>query len=290
MEITIATLALASAVLHPIWNALAKGDEHPQWVFFSLLILTSLCAASHALLVGVDLASIVLVWPMALISAGGLLLYGVGLVLTLRRGDLSVYYPVIRSSPLFIVCVGFFVLGERYSGTLLLGIALVLVGAFYLQYRRGARLLEDPLTLSLAALAMIGTGIYSIADARGVQWVEPMVMFFWSTFLGLPLFAVFLWLLHRRRGEHATKVLLGSWKGQPWRHLAAGLIAYVSYLLILTAYQLGGNVAAVTSVRQASIPISVLLGGLYLLEANMVLRLFWSLVLAGGIVVIIMAR
>ncbi len=120
-QITVAALVLASAVLHPIWNALAKGDDHPEWVFFSLLILTSLRADIHGLLVGADLASIVLVWPLALLSACGLWLYGTMLVLTLRRGDLSIYYPIIRSSPLFIVCVGFFVFGERYSATLQAG-------------------------------------------------------------------------------------------------------------------------------------------------------------------------
>ena len=290
MELTIVALVLVSATLHPIWNALAKGDEHPEWVFFSLLVLTSLLAAVHALLIGVDLLSITLVWPMAALSAGGVLLYGVMLVLTLRRGDLSIYYPIIRSSPLFIVCVGFFVLGERYSVTLLLGIASVLVGAFYLQYRRGAHLLEHSLTLSFAVLAMVGTGIYSIADARGVQRVEPMVMFFWSTLLALPFFTAFLSRLYRGRGEDPGRMLLGSWKARPWHHLAAGLLAYVSYFLILTAYQLGGNVAAVTSLRQASIPISVLLGGLYLREKGMPARLFWSLVLAGGIVAIITAH
>jgi drug/metabolite transporter (DMT)-like permease len=290
MELTIAALVLVSATLHPIWNALAKGDEHPEWVFFSLLVLTSLCAAAHGLLVGIDLMSITRVWPMALLSAGGVLLYGVTLVLTLRRGDLSIYYPIIRSSPLFIVCVGFFVLGERYSGILLLGIASVLVGAFYLQYRRGAHLLEDSLTLGFAVLAMVGTGIYSIADALGVQRVEPMVMFFWSTFLALPFFTGFLWRLYRGRGEDPGQMLLGSWKARPWHHLAAGLLSYVSYFLILTAYQLGGNVAAVTSLRQASIPISVLLGGLYLREKGIPARLFWSLVLAGGIVTIITAH
>ena len=83
---------------------------------------------------------------------------------------------------------------------------------------------------------------------------------------------------------------MASWRQRPGCHLAAGVIAYASYLMILTAYQLGGNVAAVTSVRQASIPISVLLGGLYLREASMGLRLLWSLVLAGGILIIITAR
>lgn len=289
MELGIAVLVLVSAAIHPFWNALVKRDEHPDRAFLALLVLTALLAGTHGLIAGADLMSIVRAWPFPLISAGGLFLYSVTLVLTLRRGDLSIYYPIIRSSPLFIVFVGFFLLSERYSGVLLLGIALVLVGAFLLQYRRGARLLADPLTLGLAVLAMSGTGIYSIADWHGVQIVEPMVMLFWSTLSCLPFFAAFFWWLHG--GRHgAAKRFPGNWKATPWRYLGAGALAYVSYFLLLTAYQLGGNVAAVTSVRQASIPISVFLGGLYLKEADMATRLLWSLVLAAGIVVIVLSR
>ncbi|MCH7958387.1 MAG: hypothetical protein IIB63_12630 [Proteobacteria bacterium] len=47
--------------------------------------------------------------------------------------------------------------------------------------------------------------------------------------------------------------------------------------------------AAVTSVRQASIPISVLIGGLWFKEPDMTRRLFASLILAAGIVVIVVA-
>ncbi len=289
MEFGIAALVLVSAAIHPFWNALVKGDEHPERVVLALFVLTTLFAGAHGLIAGVDLLSITRAWPLPLISAGGIVLYGVTLVLTYRRGDLSIYYPIIRSSPLFIVLAGYFLLGERYAMVLLLGIALVLVGAFLLQYRRGARLLADPLTLGLAVLAMSGTGIYSIADWRGVQHVEPMVMFFWSTLLCLPFFVAFLWLLEGR-SHGAARRFLGAWKTAPWRYLGAGALAYVSYFLLLTAYQLGGNVAAVTSVRQASIPISVFLGGLYLKEADMAARLLWSLVLAAGIVVIIWSR
>jgi hypothetical protein len=43
-------------------------------------------------------------------------------------------------------------------------------------------------------------------------------------------------------------------------------------------------------VRQASIPISVLLGGLLLAETGIPARFAWSLLLAAGIVVIILSR
>ena len=50
---------------------------------------------------------------------------------------------------------------------------------------------------------------------------------------------------------------------------------------------LGANVAAVASVRQISIPLSVVLGGLILKEARMSKRLGWSIMLAAGVVLII---
>ncbi len=55
MELTVAALVLVSAALHPIWNAIAKDDDHPEWIFFSLLCLTTTIAGSHALLAGEDL-------------------------------------------------------------------------------------------------------------------------------------------------------------------------------------------------------------------------------------------
>jgi drug/metabolite transporter (DMT)-like permease len=290
LELTVAALVLVSAALHPIWNAIAKGDDHPEWIFFSLLCLTTTFAGSHALLIGEDVTSIARAWPFPLISSGGLLLYGITLVLTLRRGDLSIYYPIVRASPLFIVLVGFFLLGERYGAALLGGIALVLVGAFFLQYRRGARLFAEPLTLTLAVLAMVGTGIYSIADWHGVQRVAPMLMFFWATLITVPFYAGFLWFLHRDRDDRAWQRFLIGWQTRPLRHLAVGVLAYASYFMLLSAYHMGGNVAAVTSVRQASIPISVLIGGIFLKEAGMAARIAWSLVLSVGIVVIIVAR
>ena len=69
-----------------------------------------------------------------------------------------------------------------------------------------------------------------------------------------------------------------------------GASAYVSYFLMLKAFKMGGEVAALSSIRQASIPISVLIGGFLLKETNVLKRLNWSLVLALGIVLIIVSE
>ena len=73
-------------------------------------------------------------------------------------------------------------------------------------------------------------------------------------------------------------------------YVKIGVICYISYLLILFAYQGGGEVAAVNAVRQASIPFSVLLGGMWLKEADMGQRILASLLLAAGIIVIVLVR
>ena len=74
---------------------------------------------------------------------------------------------------------------------------------------------------------------------------------------------------------------------RPVRHLSAGGLAYASYMLILAAYSYGGDVATVTTVRQLSIPISVVLGAMMLKEMLLGRRFTASLLLVVGIVLVI---
>ena len=232
-------------------------------------------------LAGYNLMAVGRVWPWMAMSWAGLILYLTSLATTLRRGDLSAYYPIARSSPLFIVVVGFLFLGESYSAALLAGIALVLVGAFALQFRRGTRLLDDPLTLTFAVLAMAGTGMYTIGDSRIMRVVEPPVLLVWIQFLCVPPYVLVFRLAGRTVAE------LFAWTRKPLLYMGLSVVSYASYFLILWAFSQGGDAAAVASVRQASIPFSVLIGGLWLKERDMGLRLAASLVLAAGIVVIV---
>jgi len=72
----------------------------------------------------------------------------------------------------------------------------------------------------------------------------------------------------------------------PWRILFAGLSSYLSYLLILRVFQLGAEAAAVSAVRQVSIPVSVILAALVLKEPRGLRRLGWAVLIAIGIAMI----
>ena len=283
MDLMIVALVLVSAILHPLWNALIKRQERADGAYIGLVVLLLIVSFTHAKVQGYELLGAVKVWPLIAISVMAQILYGVSLVITLRRGDLSSYYPIVRSSPLFIVIVGVLFLGHSYSWELLAGIACVLIGAFALQYRRGSHILDDPKTMMFALLAMTGTGIYSLVDARIMQAVEPPVLFFWVEFFSFPIYLI----IYRFFGLPRTRwVDLFQWVKKPVLFIGLGGICYMSYFLILTAYAMGGDVAAVTSLRQASIPISVVLGGLMFREGSVLRRFTASCLLALGIVVV----
>ncbi len=283
MELIVAGMVLLSAAIHPIWNLFLKQEPDTQLGYLGLTIVLAACGLVHALIAGSDLWSVGAVLPLIFVSWCGQILYGTSLTATLNRGDLSAYYPIIRASPVFIVIVGVALLGTSYSWYVLLGITMAVAGGFVLLYRRGTHFLEDPKTLTFALLAMSGTGIYSLADADLMKTLEPEVQLFWIELLLIPVYL----MLYLRRRTHTRYDDPRPPSARAVMLIVPGIMAYGSYYLILMAYQMGAEVAAVTSLRQASIPISVMLGGLFLREGAILRRLLAALLLAAGIVVIV---
>ncbi|WP_172670766.1 DMT family transporter [Labrenzia sp. DG1229] len=279
---SIVFLVLASATLHPIWNLLVKKNSDPQLGFLMLMAVAAACSLIHGLIAGVDFSTVFTVLPVVALSVCGQLIYGTCLTATLTRGDLSTYYPIIRASPVFVVAASILLFGKSYSLLTLFGISLVVAGSFLLLYRRGSHYLDDPVTLLYALLALCGTGIYSLADAHVMQHIAPQVLAFTVDSAVLPVFLI-LWLRKRSITRLQSDV---TFSFSPIYVLLPGVLCYLSYYLILVAYQLGGDVAVVTSLRQASIPISVALGGMFLREGAMTRRFVAASLLALGIVVI----
>lgn len=284
MSLDIVFLVLASAALHPIWNLLVKKNRDPQLGFIVMIAVMAVGALVHGLLAGADFTAVRTVLPFVALSVLGQVLYGICLTATLSRGDLSKYYPIIRASPVVVVLASVLLLGASYSPVVLAGIGMAVAGSFLLLYRRGTNFLDDPVTLTFALLALVGTGIYSLADARLMETISPQVLVFVVDGLVLPFYV--LWWLRRRPA--GSSILVGIRAVSIHQIIWPGVICYASYYFILVAYQLGGDVAAVTSLRQASIPISVALGGLFLREGAMVRRFFAASLLASGIVVIVL--
>ena len=210
MDINITIIALLSAILHPLWNAMIKRDNCPEGAFVGNGVMLVMLAGIHSLYGGYDFFTVAKIWHLLIITVLAKLVYTASLVTMLRRGDLSSYYPIARSSPAFIVLISALFLGVLYTPIVLAGITMVLVGAFWLQYRRGARLLDNPKTLALSLLAMAGTGVNSIADALAVQVVAPSVIFFLDFRFYSSKFCSFLYFFWSRKSEYTELVSMGQ--------------------------------------------------------------------------------
>jgi drug/metabolite transporter (DMT)-like permease len=287
LEPLVAIIVLLSAALHPVRDTILRGDPRPSTAYTAIILVVMLVSAIHVLSTGKNLLSVIEVWPLVGIAVTSMALYSLSLILTFSRGDLSIYYPITRSSPIFIVVVGVLFLGQNYTWTMLFGIGLVILGGFLLQYRFGQRLFYEPKTLFFALIVMASHGTGAIADGFAVRVIDPAVWFFWNWLLFSPLLML---LFHHVTSARVQWPPFAHWR-QGWRrYLAGGVALYVSYYLILLAFSQGGNVAAVTAVRQASIPFAVLIGGTLLAETGMMRRLMFSLVIVCGIVIIVFSK
>lgn len=288
MTLEAAALVLLSALLHPVRDLILKGHAQPESAYLAVTGGWVGIAAIHVLASGSGLSLPAEAWGLAVLSAGCLTAYYFGTMAALKTGDLSIYYPIIRSSPLLIVLITWVFAGERYSATVLTGIAMIVVAGFSLQ-RQPGRLIPQPRAALLAILAMAGSAGYTIADARAMVLVAPAVFLFWVYVLVTPAFAVLV-LLFKPNEKSAAQHLAGGWHRWPLRIAAASLVSYVSYLCILTAFGIGAGAAETAAVRQASIPVSVVLAAWFVGETRFVHRMGWATVIAAGIVLITLHR
>lgn len=284
MSLEAIALVLLSALLHPIRDLLLKGHPRPESAYLGVTAGWIVLAALHAGVTGSTLGLADTVWPVAAISAGCLSAYYFGTMAALKTGDLSVYYPIIRSSPLLIAALSWAFAGRTYATTVMVGIFMIVVAGFALQ-REPGRLIANPKAITLALVAMAGSAGYTMADSAAMQISEPAAFLFW-VYLGVaPAFAL-LALWFRPREVPVGVHLLAGWRISPLRIALASFVSYVSYVCILTAFGIGAGAAETAAIRQASIPVSVVLAALVLGETRFLGRLAWSGMIAAGIILI----
>jgi uncharacterized membrane protein len=268
---------LLAAVLHAVWNSLAKaiGD---QLIGFMLIDVTgvALCLAAMPALAAPAVAS----WPF--IGASACLHMGYKLVLmrSYKVGDLSQVYPLARGvAPLLVAGFAAAFVGERLGPPQLGGILLVSVGlaSLALGGSRPTAAERPAIAFALATGAFIAA--YTVTDGLGVRHAGTALGYAAWLFLldGVP---IPLYVLATRRGT------LGSSLRPTWRKGAAsGVLALVAYSLVLWA-QTRGALAAVAALRETSVIIAAAIGTVVLGERFGRVRVLAATLVAAGILLL----
>jgi drug/metabolite transporter (DMT)-like permease len=272
-----------------VWSASIKGSPHP--LAFNLLG-GAFCIALLAVLLPTFRPEEVPAEVWRLLAATGVA-HGVYLYWMSRafeRAELSVAYPIVRSTPALLPFLAFFWLGERVSLGGGLGIAITVAGV-WLVHTQGElrwRALLAP-GLGFAYLTLLATVAYSLLDKRAMALLQAAP---WSGPLPRPLaYFVLLTAAHTlvfgalaaRRVSGAA--LRDAWRRERGRALLAVAIGFVGYGLILEAYR-RAPASYVVAVRQVSVLFAVAISVRYLGEKPTRARVAGALATVVGVALI----
>lgn len=273
------SLVLFSAVLHASWNLLVKRQDDKLFSGWLTFLVPGVLLAPALAFTGTPPRE---VWPLLGLSGVIHALYMIALIRAYGHGDLSVVYPVARGTAPLLVAVGAPVLlSERLSTVGLLGICLVGGGiaCVGLSTRRSPSATRG-LAWALVTAATIAA--YSITDKVGVARARPLAyVIVLLLFTGVLLTPYVLWRRDVRQ--------LGALWRQAWPSAAlGGLLSLLAYLLVLTAMQLT-QVSYVAALRETSVVVAAVFGARLLDEPYGGRRTLASVVVAGGLVLLILA-
>lgn len=279
-------LVLLSALLHGLWNYVAKragGGAAFIWMFaaFETLLYTPIVLYLH-------FVQHEALEPISLIFiAGSATLHVIYFVLLSRGykvGDLSIVYPLARATgPLISTFAAILFFAEHPSVAALIGGFLICGGAFWLTGDpRKLREKGAAAGVLYALLTGLSIAAYTLWDTYGVSrlMLQPLI-YQW----GLGAFR-WLWLT-----PHAIRhwdQVQEHWRRDKYRAVVVAIFGSASYLLILIALTFS-PVSYVAPMRVVSVLVGVVLGTRILREADASRRLLSAAAMVGGVFILSVA-
>ncbi|MCY3868717.1 MAG: EamA family transporter [Gemmatimonadetes bacterium] len=299
MTLTAIILILISAFTHVGWNLLCKR-EHPSSAFF-LLVNTfgTLCLIPALILFGFAIPTFpTSVWLLLVVTGIFQTIYILGLANAYQRGDLSILYPIARSSPVIVVIIVtlLFDRADQVSIQCIWGIALVAVGMFILPMKHLSDFhIDNYLNASVlfALMAAFASAGYSIIDDEALRFLRDTPALPIAGWQATILYAFFeglitslwlgIWVLFQKRGRILMWEIL---KTRASRALQAGTGMAVAYTLVLISLAFVSNVSYAVTFRQISIPLGTVFGILLLKEPGYTPKYLGVAIIFTGLVLV----
>ena len=283
-------LVLLSAVAHSLKTfCIKRANNKPLFLLFA-----SAVASVIFLPLGVyfladgsfQLSHLWLVVLSALIHA----LYEVFLCRSLKEGEMSLVYPIMRSAPAPILVLSILFFSEDPTLLGVVGILTVSAGIYLIgtgDFSRQAilspikRLFETKAT-RLAFFCMLTVVTFSLVDKHVTTVVHPIAFSYLLTFLTTIFFAPYAF-------SCSEDGVLSEWKANKWAIILTAILSTGGYLLILVALTTD-KLSYVVGFRQLSIVFGVLLGITVLKEESKKTRLVAAVIIFCGAFMIAMAK
>jgi uncharacterized membrane protein len=279
-------MVLAAAASHASWNFLLKVSGHKVaflWSFGAVsFVAFAVPAGVFAYIDGIDARGVM----FGIVSAAIHGVYGLALARGYQIGDLSTVYPTARGMGLALIPPAAVVfLGENLSAGAGAGIGVVIVGIYLVQSNAGGlRGLALPVrdfgrpAAGVALLTGVLVAAYSVWDKAALDHLPPITL---NQFAITGHVVVLAPLALGGRAEAARS----EWRERRWSILAAGMLAFLGYMLILFALTTS-RVSYVAPTRQVSIVLGALLGVVLLGEGYGPARVCGAVLIVAGALLI----
>jgi drug/metabolite transporter (DMT)-like permease len=282
-------LVLGSALCHASWNFLLKRSEHKVAFLGSAGIIGALTLLVPAITVaavnGIGTSGVALGCATACLHG----VYGLSLARGYRLGDLSSVYPVSRGVGLALIPIAAaLLLDESVSGWAVLGIAMIAAGVYALHLEPEAwrdiaaplRALNGPAgRTALLTGGLIAT--YSLWDKNALDELSPVVL---NQFAMTGHALITTTVAIRRNPDD----LRWEWRSRAGSIIAAGVLIQLAYLLVLAALETS-RVSYVAPSREVGIVFGAALGVVFLGEGFGLWRVWASLAIVAGVIVLAVA-
>jgi len=217
-------------------------------------------------------------------------IYWYFLTKALEKGDLSLIYPIMRSSPALVLIFSIIILGENVSALGVAGILLVAIGVYIINMEslvfselfRPFRAVTRDRAIQFAFLTLFSVAGYTLVDKLAVSQMHPVVFAYIYPWISLSLFSGYIFKVK------TSDVLKKEWKTHKGSILICGVLSIFGYFLILVAFTME-RMSYVAGLRQLSIVFAVLLGGQILKEKNKRIRIAASIIIFIGAYLITIA-
>jgi uncharacterized membrane protein len=292
MDPMVVIMVLLSALMHALRNFFNKRALDKQafaWWFevFGLLFFTPVFVF---VLIREDF-NLSISPEFILLSGVVHFFYWLFLTMALEKGDLSLVYPITRSSPAVVMVFSVTLLNEHLSFLGVLGILLVAFGVYTIhmtkldisELSKPFRSIFRDRAIQFAFLTLAAVASYSIIDKIAVSRMDPVALSYMVPWITIGLLTLYVFKV-KTKG-----VLTKEWKRHKGSILICGVLSIFGYFLILLALTVE-RVSYIVGLRQLSIVFAVLLGGHFLNEKNRRIRAISSMVIFLGCYFIVIAE
>jgi drug/metabolite transporter (DMT)-like permease len=283
-------LVVLAAIIHATWNLLSKHAAVGGVAFvFTYNLVASVAYLPWVLWILIHNVHNEVTWSLSAavcitISAAIHLAYSLCLQRGYQVADLSVVYPIARGTGPMLSSIGAFLLLQETPSThgvlgliaVVTGIGLIATQGDFSAFRRPRG--QQGVAWGAATGGLIAS--YTVVDGYGVKvlGIHPVLL---DWFSNLVRFFMLVPLVMARRAR-----MKDAMKGKWLLAVGVGVLSPMSYILVLTAVQLGAPLSLVAPAREMSMMIGAMFGMVLLREPVSAWRIIGCLVLCAGVVLL----